>query len=48
MVRGLGHTAYDKFVAGKGANTNALMSPVEDPGTGLESAWGVRAKLVRA
>jgi anaerobic selenocysteine-containing dehydrogenase len=48
MVRGLGHTAYDTFVAGKGANTNALMSPVEDPGTGLESAWGVRAKLVRA
>jgi anaerobic selenocysteine-containing dehydrogenase len=48
MVRGLGHTAYDRFLAGKGVNTNALMSPVEDPGTGLEAAWGVRAKLVRA
>jgi menaquinone reductase, molybdopterin-binding-like subunit len=48
MVRGLGHSAYDKFLSGKGVNVNALMSPVEDPGTGLEAAWGVRAKLVKA
>jgi anaerobic selenocysteine-containing dehydrogenase len=48
MVRGLGHTAYDRFLAGKGVNTNELMSAVEDPGTGLEAAWGIRAKLVKA
>jgi len=48
MVRGLGHSAFDAFVSGKGVNVNALMSPVEDPGTGLEAAWGVRAKLVKA
>lgn len=48
MVRGLGHTAYDRFLAGKGVNVNRLMSPVEDPGTGFEAAWGVRAKLTKA
>jgi anaerobic selenocysteine-containing dehydrogenase len=48
MVRGLGHTAYDKFLAGKGVNTNDLMGSVEDPGTGLEAGWGIRAKLAKA
>jgi anaerobic selenocysteine-containing dehydrogenase len=48
MVRGLGHTAYDKFLAGKGVNTNDLMGSVEDPGSGLEAAWGIRAKLTKA
>jgi len=48
MVRGLGHTAYDRFLAGKGVNTNDLMGSVEDPGTGLEAVWGIRAKLAKA
>jgi anaerobic selenocysteine-containing dehydrogenase len=48
MVRGLGHTAYDKFLAGKGVSTNDLMGSVEDPGSGLETAWGIRAKLTKA
>jgi anaerobic selenocysteine-containing dehydrogenase len=48
MVRGLGHTAYDRFLAGKGVNTNELMGSVEDPGTGLEAGWGIRAKLAKA
>jgi anaerobic selenocysteine-containing dehydrogenase len=48
MVRGLGHTAWDRFLAGKGVNVNRLMKPVEDPGTGFEAAWGVRAKLTKA
>jgi anaerobic selenocysteine-containing dehydrogenase len=48
MVRGLGHTAYDRFLAGKGVNVNQLMGSVEDPGSGLEAAWGVRAKLTKA
>lgn len=45
---GLGHTAYDRFLAGKGINYNALVKTVEDPATGFNAAWGVRAKLSRA
>ena len=48
IPRGLGHTAYDKFLAGKGANYNALSETVEDAATGLDAAWGVRAKLTKA
>ncbi len=45
MPRGLGHTAYDQFLAGKGVNVNQLVGPVDDPASGLDAAWGVRAKL---
>ncbi len=45
MARGLGHTAYDDYLAGKGSNFNELIGPVEDPVSGLDSAWGIRAKL---
>ncbi len=48
IPRGLGHTAYDKFLAGKGVNYNALSEPLEDAATGLDAAWGVRAKLAKA
>jgi anaerobic selenocysteine-containing dehydrogenase len=48
MVRGLGHTAYDRFLAGKGVNINRLMGSIEAPGTGFEAAWGVRAQLTKA
>ena len=48
LPRGLGHTAYDAYLAGKGVNTNALISPVEDPGSGFEAGWGIRANLTRA
>jgi len=48
IPRGLGHTAYDKFLAGKGVNYNALRQPLEDAATGLDAAWGVRAKLTKA
>ncbi len=48
IARGLGHTAYGKFLAHKGANYNALSAPVEDPATGLDAAWGIRAKLSKA
>ncbi len=47
LPRGLGHTAYDKFLSGKGTNFNALIVPVEDPASGLNVAWGVRAKINR-
>ena len=47
MARGLGHTAYDGFLAGKGVNVNQLIAPVEDPASGLDAAWGSWAKLAR-
>jgi anaerobic selenocysteine-containing dehydrogenase len=48
LPRGLGHTAYDEYLAGKGINVNELMGPVEDPVSGLDAAWGVRVKLAKA
>ncbi|RZB36268.1 MAG: hypothetical protein SRB2_02348 [Desulfobacteraceae bacterium Eth-SRB2] len=48
LPRGLGHTAYDEYLAGKGINVNELIGPVEDPVSGLDAAWGVRAKLAKA
>ena len=45
MPRGLGHTAYDQYLAGKGVNVNQLIGPVEDPASGLDAAWGIGAKL---
>ncbi len=48
MVRGLGHTAYDGYLADKGVNINDLIGPVEDPSSGLDAAWGIRAKLDKA
>lgn len=48
MVKGLGHTAYDGFLAGKGVNINELIGPVEDPASGYDAAWGIRAKLAKA
>ena len=48
MARGLGHTAYDDYLAGKGINVNELVGPVEDPSCGHDVAWGIRAKLAKA
>jgi hypothetical protein len=48
MARGLGHTAYDGFLAGKGVNVNQLIGPMEDPASGLDAAWGIRARLAKA
>lgn len=48
MPHGLGHTAYDGFLAGKGVNVNKLIAPVEDPASGLDAAWGIRAVLAKA
>jgi anaerobic selenocysteine-containing dehydrogenase len=48
MPRGLGHTAYSEYLAGKGTNVNSLMAPVEDPASGFDMAWGIRARLSRA
>lgn len=48
MPRGLGHTAFDKYLANKGVNVNQLIGPVEDPASGYNAAWGIRAKLSKA
>lgn len=47
MPRGLGHTAYDAYLAGKGANINRLIGSVQDPASGLDAVWGIRAKLTK-
>ena len=48
IPKGLGHKAYDDYLAGKGVNANSLMGVVEDPVSGLCATWGIRAKLTRA
>ncbi len=48
IPRGLGHTGDDKFLAGKGASYNRLSSPLEDPASGHNAAWGIRAKISKA
>ena len=48
LPRGLGHTAFGDYLAGKGINFNELIGPVEDSVSGLDAAWGIRAKLVKA
>lgn len=48
MPKGFGHTAYSKYLAGKGANFNSLIGPITDPMSGLNTAWGIRAKIVTA
>ena len=48
LPRGLGHTAYDNYIANKGVNYNELIGTVYDPASGLDAAWGIRAKLSKA
>jgi anaerobic selenocysteine-containing dehydrogenase len=47
IPKGLGHAAYDDYLAGKGVSANSLMGVVEDPISGLCATWGIRAKLTR-
>jgi len=48
MVRGLGHTFDNKFVSNKGVNVNDLIGPVIEPGSGLDAAFGIKAKISKA
>ena len=48
MVRGLGHTFDNKYVSNKGVNINGLIGQVIEPGSGLDAAFGIKAKLVAA
>lgn len=47
MPRGLGHSAFSLYVAGKGTNINNLMGMTADPASGLNMAWGIRAALTK-
>ena len=47
MPRGLGHTEFDEYLAGKGENFNKLIGPVEDPVSGLDAAWGIQAEITK-
>ncbi|MBC2694190.1 MAG: molybdopterin-dependent oxidoreductase [Desulfobacteraceae bacterium] len=47
LARGLGHTAYDKYLTDKGCNLNELIGMTEDPVSGLDAAWGIRARLTK-
>ncbi len=48
MPKGLGHTAYDQYLSGKGINFNEVIGPIQDPVSGLDTAWGIRAALRKA
>lgn len=47
VPRGLGHTAYDKYLYGKGSNVNKLIGTLEDPASGHDAAWGIPAQLIK-
>ena len=49
MAEGLGHAeGNNKYIGGKGVNVNELIGPVTDPASGLDAAWGIRARVSRA
>ncbi len=48
MAKGLGHTFDNKYVSNKGVNINELISPVIEPGSGLDAAFGIKVKISRA
>ncbi len=48
MVSGLGHTFDNKYVSNKGVNINELIGQVIEPGSGLDAAFGIKAKISRA
>jgi len=48
MDRGVGHVMDENpYVGGKGVNVNELLGPVMDAISGLDAAWGIRAKISR-
>jgi len=44
---GLGHTAYDEYLKGKGVNPNEIISVVKEPVSDLALGWGTRIKLIK-
>ncbi len=45
---GLGHTAYDRYLKGKGVNPYEIIEGVEDPLSGQPVWWNTRVKVVKA
>ena len=45
ILTGLGHTAFDSFIRGKGVNANDILVAQQDPVTGLVAWWGTRVKI---
>lgn len=50
LPRGLGRWGFpdDWCINGKGVNFNDLIGPIPDPLSGLDTAWGIRARLTQA
>ena len=48
IPRGLGRMIDDSILDDRGVNYNQLSSAVEDPASGHNAAWGIRAKLSKA
>jgi len=44
---GLGHTAYDKYLKGKGVNPHEIIDQVEDPLSGQPVWWNTRVKVIK-
>jgi anaerobic selenocysteine-containing dehydrogenase len=44
---GLGHTAYDRYLKGKGANPYEIIERVEDPLSGQPIWWNTRVKVIK-
>ena len=47
LSEGLGHTAFDEFIGGKGASYKALSGTMVDAATGFNCSWGARASLTK-
>jgi anaerobic selenocysteine-containing dehydrogenase len=44
---GLGHSAYDKYLQGKGVNPHEIIDVTEDPLSGQPVWWNTRVKLIK-
>lgn len=45
---GLGHSAYDEFLKGKGSNPNDIIHPSKDPVSGLPVWWNTPVRITKA
>jgi hypothetical protein len=44
---GLGHTAYDEFLRGKGVNPNDIILAGKDPLSGHATWWNTPVRLIK-
>jgi menaquinone reductase, molybdopterin-binding-like subunit len=45
---GLGHSAYDEFLRGKGSNPNDIIHPSKDPLSGMPVWWNTPVRITKA